>query len=109
MNEELKQYGMSDVKIVPDNIQVTVTDISIRLAKNVYGDHCNKPEQELIVLRCENDMYDVKNEQTIPKYPKEKVNNQMILGKFLMKYGQFETGMSIQLNKDKNGFWQINL
>lgn len=106
-NETIPNYSTNDIKITPKEIEAVVVDIKNDVAKNVYGEGCNKPDQEIYRLHCENAEFDVKTEQTIPRYEKGSVPDNSKLGKFISRYGCFKSDMKIQLQKNDKGFWEI--
>lgn len=105
-------YDKSDVINTPLTMEVVVTNITIKLGKDIFINKegvvvTDEPNQEFLNLRLENAEWDFNREYHIAKMPKGKVPDNSNLGLFLDKYGKLETGMKLVVMKNSAGFYDL--
>lgn len=106
-NQTIPKYTTADIKITPKEIECVIIDIKICKAKELFGNETKNPDKEMYLLILENKEFNVKTEQPIPVYPVGNVPDNSKLGMFIKRYGKFEVGMIIKLEKDNKGFWKL--
>lgn len=108
-NNTIPNYTTQDLRVTPAELEAVVIDIKVSTAGKIYGETAKNKDQEVFVLLVENKEYAVQTEQTIPKYPSGNVPDSSKLGKFIKRYGKFECGMQVKLEKNIEGFWRLRL
>lgn len=101
------EMNKNDVKITPKNAEVVITDVTEKLAIEVYGNKTDNPEQRMVSIAWENAKEGIKGEENVPYYEKEQLTDNTKLGQLLLKYDELKAGKKVIVEKNDKGFYKI--
>lgn len=105
----MEQYTLDDVKVRPQQLKAVVVKIEELTAGAVYGTETKDQSQPVAKVYYENKEENVQGDEVITLYPKGQVPDASKLGKYLQKYKGLAVGQVVDLQKNKNGFYELQL
>jgi hypothetical protein len=95
---EIPQYG--------DTLPARVSRLGLTTADQIFGKEARNPEQKVLMVFFESED-GVKGKTPLAFYPHPSPKSK--IARFVRKFGQPKVGMAIQILRDENGYWGVNL
>ena len=105
----MENYTELDVKVRPEQLKAVVTNIEEMTASAIYGTETRDPNQKVAKIYYENKEENLTGDEVLVLYPKGSVPDASKLGKYLTKYKTIAVGQVVDLKKNKNGFYELQL
>lgn len=97
-NVEVPQYG--------DKMVAKVARLGMTVASEVFKEDAKNPTQKVLMVFFETDD-GVKGKQPISYYPHPSPRSK--IAKFVRKFGQPKVGQAVNIIRNEDGYWELDL
>jgi hypothetical protein len=84
-----------------------IVKLGMSTALEIYGEDAENPENPILVFFFENKAEGIKGRTPIGYYKRPTVRSKLF--KLVRKWGQPKVGMQVQIVRDENGYWGLDL
>lgn len=110
MELDLTQHTKDNVKQTPNVVEVVLTDVTQKIAEDIYGSKAYDPHKVYLRLTFENAEAKITHTEDYAFYEVGELDDRSKLGKFITKYGDLKVGTKVMLIKNKQtGFYELLL
>lgn len=111
---EIQNLTREDIVKTPEGMTCKVTDITIKKGKDIFVNKqgevkTDKPNEDFYVLTVRNDQHNFEHTYNMKLYKAKSVPDNSTLGKYLNRYGNFETGTEVFVVKNSNGYYDMQV
>jgi len=88
-------------------LSAVITKLGMTTAAEQFGKDAQRPEGQVLVFFFENEQEGIKGRTPIGFYKRPTVKSKLF--KLVRKWGQPRVGMQVQIVRDENGYWGLDL
>jgi len=111
---QIEKLTREDIVTTPEGMTCKVLNITIKKGKDIFVNKqgeikTDKPNEDFYIITVKNDQHNFKTDYHMKLYKAKSVPDNSTLGKYLNRYGLFETGMEIFIVKNSKGYYDLQV